>query len=56
MSAIRAVETDRGIMSNLKLEVKSLGVQDLVVLFRRLGFASAAAYFYQRIYTGGGVL
>ena len=47
---------DRGIASNLKIEVKSLGVRDLIVLFRRLGFASTAAYFYRRINTGSGVL
>ena len=32
--------------SNLKIEVKSLGVQDLIVLFRRLGFTSAAVYYF----------
>jgi hypothetical protein len=39
-----------------KKEVQRSGVQDLIVLFRRLGFTSAAVYLYWRISTGGGVL
>ena len=41
---------------NLNVEVPRSGVQEYIVLFRRLGFTSAAGYSYWRISIGGGVL